>query len=114
MRVPRVTFQIRENERRLQRYMIGVGQELMKAAGASQHWPLVVPVPYRWAGGTRMGLGPENSVVDDQCRVHGTNNLFVVGSSVFPTMTSYPATETIGALAYRLADHLIQAEELFH
>jgi len=36
-------------------------------------------------GGTRMGSDPAVSVVDVDCKVHGMENLFVGGSSVFPT-----------------------------
>lgn len=36
-------------------------------------------------GTTRMAASSEYGVVDDNCRVHGTNNLYVAGSSVFPT-----------------------------
>lgn len=57
-------------------------------------------------GTTRMGVSPEYSVVDPSCCVHGTENLFIAGSSVFPTGGSANPTATIGALAIRLADHL--------
>jgi choline dehydrogenase-like flavoprotein len=45
-------------------------------------------------------------VVDADCRVHGVPNLFVAGSSVFPTGGYANPTLTIVALAIRLADHL--------
>jgi len=35
-------------------------------------------------GTTRMGLSAADSVVDSNCRVHTTDNLYVAGSSVFP------------------------------
>ncbi len=57
-------------------------------------------------GTTRMGDDPSTSVVDPTCRVHSTDNLFVAGSSVFPTGGSAGPTATIVALAIRLADHL--------
>lgn len=55
-------------------------------------------------GTTRMGATPSNSVVDRDCRVHGYGNLFVAGSSVFPTGGFANPTLTIVALALRLAD----------
>lgn len=55
-------------------------------------------------GTTRMGATPSNSVVDPDCRVHGYGNLFVAGSSVFPTGGYANPTLTIVALALRLAD----------
>lgn len=57
-------------------------------------------------GTTRMHSDPARGVVDADCRVHGVANLFVAGSSVFPTAGTAAPTLTIVALALRLADHL--------
>lgn len=57
-------------------------------------------------GTTRMSARPEDGVVDPQCRVHGTSNLYVLGSSVFPRGGHANPTLTVLALAGRLADHL--------
>ena len=57
-------------------------------------------------GTTRMGQAATDSVVDADCRVHGVDNLYVAGSSVFPAAGSVNPTFTIVALAVRLADHL--------
>jgi choline dehydrogenase-like flavoprotein len=62
-------------------------------------------------GTTRMGDTPSSSVVDAECRVHGYANLFVAGSSVFPSGGFANPTITIVALALRLADHLIRRVE---
>jgi len=59
-------------------------------------------------GTTRMHADPRQGVVDASCRVHGVGNLFVAGSSVFPTSGAAGPTLTIVALAIRLADHLKQ------
>lgn len=58
-------------------------------------------------GTTRMHASPSRGVVDRNCRVHGVPNLFVAGSSVFPTGGGEGTTTlTIVALALRLADRL--------
>lgn len=57
-------------------------------------------------GTTRMADNPRQGVVDRDCRVHGTSNLYIAGSSVFPTSGHAPPTMTIVALTLRLADHL--------
>ena len=57
-------------------------------------------------GTTRMHCDPQKGVVDNNCRVHGVDNLFVAGSVVFPTAGYANPTLTIIALALRLADHL--------
>jgi len=57
-------------------------------------------------GGTRMSRDPRSGVVDADGRVHALRNLYVAGSSVFPTGGQANPTLTIVALALRLADHL--------
>jgi choline dehydrogenase-like flavoprotein len=59
-------------------------------------------------GTTRMSANPESGVVDRNCRVHSVSNLYVSGSSVFPTSGHANPTLTILALALRLADHLVE------
>ena len=66
-----------------------------RVAGGSHHM-----------GTTRMSDDPKRGVVDRNCRVHGTDNLYIAGSSVFPTGGSANPTLNLLALAYRLVDHL--------
>jgi choline dehydrogenase-like flavoprotein len=57
-------------------------------------------------GTTRMSDDPRRGVVDRDCRVHGLANLYVAGSSTFPTAGSGTPTLALVALTLRLADHL--------
>ncbi|MCW2573836.1 MAG: dependent oxidoreductase [Frankiales bacterium] len=57
-------------------------------------------------GTTRMGADPRTSVVDRDCRVHSVRNLFVAGSSVFPTSSQANPTLTLIAVSLRLGQHL--------
>ena len=50
-------------------------------------------------GTTRMGSNPKEGVVDTNCQVFGTENLYIASSAVFPTEPSYSPTFTILALA---------------
>jgi choline dehydrogenase-like flavoprotein len=59
-------------------------------------------------GTTRMASQPAEGVVDRNCRVFGTDNLYVASSAVFPTGPSYSPTFTILALARRLGQHLLE------
>jgi choline dehydrogenase-like flavoprotein len=61
---------------------------------------------YHHIGTTRMSVSRSDGVVDRDCRVHGVENLYVAGSSVFPTGGHANPTLTLVALALRLADHL--------
>lgn len=60
-------------------------------------------------GTTRMHEDPKQGVVDGECKVHGIHNLYVAGSSVFPTSSFANPTLTLVALAIRLSDHLQKA-----
>jgi choline dehydrogenase-like flavoprotein len=53
-----------------------------------------------------MHTDPKLGVVDANCQVHGVSNLFITGSSVFPTGSYANPTLTNIALAIRLADRL--------
>jgi choline dehydrogenase-like flavoprotein len=57
-------------------------------------------------GTTRMSADDRTGVVDSDCRVHGTTNLFVGGSSVFASTGHSNPTYTLTQLALRLGDHL--------
>jgi choline dehydrogenase-like flavoprotein len=57
-------------------------------------------------GTTRMHRDPKQGVVDENSRIHGIENLFVAGPSVFPTGGYANPSLTIVALALRLADHI--------
>lgn len=57
-------------------------------------------------GTTRMSQDPKKGVVDRNCKVHGVNNLYIAGSSVFPTCGHANPTLTIVAISLRLADHI--------
>jgi choline dehydrogenase-like flavoprotein len=57
-------------------------------------------------GGTRMSDGPDQGIVDQNLRVHGTRNLYVGGSSVFPSGGYANPTLTIVQLSLRLSDEI--------
>ena len=57
-------------------------------------------------GTTRMSSSDKNGVVDSNLKLFGTKNLYILGSSVFPTGGHVPPTLTIVALSVRLAEHL--------
>jgi choline dehydrogenase-like flavoprotein len=61
---------------------------------------------YHHMGTTRMSADPRQGVTDRDGRVHGIANLYVAGSSLFPTSGWANPTLTIAALALRSADRL--------
>jgi hypothetical protein len=61
---------------------------------------------YHHMGGTRMHEDPRFGVVDSNCQVYGSKNLFIAGSSVFSTGGHANPTLPIVQFAIRLAYHL--------
>ena len=54
-----------------------------------------------------MGSDPKTSVVNHYSQTWDHPNLFVVGSSTFPSMSGFNPTLTIQALAYMSADAIV-------
>ena len=61
---------------------------------------------FHYIGTTRMSGSGQDGVIDENAKVHGIDNLYVAGASVFPTGGHANPTLTIVALSIRLADHL--------
>lgn len=84
----------------------GLGRIKVELDDHESIWPPTLRGEYHHMGTTRMHNDPKQGVVDGNCRVHGISNLFVAGSSVFPTSGYANPTLTIVALALRLADYI--------
>jgi len=67
---------------------------------------------YHQAGGTNMAASEQDGVVDKNLRVFGTDNLYVIGASVFPTTSNANTTFTALAFTTRLIDYLAGATPL--
>ena len=66
----------------------------------------VVTGGWHHMGTTMMSADASRGVVDADCRVHGLQNLYVAGSSVFPTGGFANPTLSLVALSIRLGHHL--------
>jgi choline dehydrogenase-like flavoprotein len=84
----------------------GVGHLERAFPDTAEGWRQAFEPAMHHMGTTRMHLEPGLGVVDENSRVHGTSNLYVTGSSVFPRGGYANPTLTIVALAARLGDHL--------
>ena len=69
------------------------------------------PIGGHHIGTARMASTAFDGVVDENCRVFGTQNVFVAGSAVFPTSSHANPTLTVVALAIRLAAFLTGERE---
>ena len=111
MPVIRITYDMRENERRLAMWMEGKAAEILQQMGAVKTWagPHFTGVGSSHdLGGCRMGEDPASSVVDDGLRVHDTPGLYVFGGATFPSCPGINPTLTIWAVCLRAAERLIQ------
>lgn len=84
----------------------GVG-ELHLPRDPDAAWASRITGSWHHMGTTRMHRDPRFGVVNADGRVHSVPNLYVTGSSVFPTGGYANPTLTILAAALRLADHVV-------
>jgi choline dehydrogenase-like flavoprotein len=103
----------KEDGQSLQRTLRLFGRELGRLSRGRLHmmvsdqrpWPDSIGGDHH-GGPTRMHVNPAKGVVDPDALVHGLDNLYIAGNSVFPTAGYANPTLTLIALAIRLADHL--------
>lgn len=91
-------------------YIVDKGVQVMKQMGATEYYgnAFTSPTSNLIAGGLRFGNDPKTSALDKDCRVHGTDNLFVTDGSFMPNGGSITPTWTIYANAFRVADKIKQ------
>lgn len=105
---PKISFALDEYTRAGLEAAFSIMEKVFEAVGyrAKPERP-IDPTKYSGAGHiigtTRMGASAQDSVVDSDCRTHDHRNLFVVGSSIFPTSGTANPTLTVAALALRAA-----------
>ena len=109
----RMTFDLKDNEHRVNAHAAKVVNEIAKAlnatlmnpaSGAPQSWSVVPYLSTHNAGGTSMGTNPADSVVNPWLQCWDAHNLFIMGGSTFAHNGAYQPTGLVGALAYRTAD----------
>jgi choline dehydrogenase-like flavoprotein len=83
------------------------GLKIANAAGAKEAWSGRGPMPtIHLFGGTIMGTGAGDSVVNSFGQTHEIPNLYVAGPGIFPTEGASNPTYTIFALSLRGAENL--------
>jgi gluconate 2-dehydrogenase alpha chain len=105
---PRLTYDWRRpNEVARVEFMMKKMEEIGHAMGGSKVWRNALspgPPGAHHEGGTRMGNDAQTSVVNKYGQTWDIPNLFVIGSSTFPSMSGFNPTLTIQALAFMSAD----------
>jgi gluconate 2-dehydrogenase alpha chain len=108
---PRMTYDWRRpNELARTEFIAKKMEEMGRATGAQLVWRTAenhgAPGGHH-EGGTRMGSDPKTSVVNKFGQSWDIPNLFVMGSSTFPSQSSFNPTLTIEALAFMSADAIV-------
>ena len=96
------------------RTMAELGRQLLAARAGMiklnysrrEEWLAALDWGNHHLGTTRMSDDPKRGVVDAQAQVYGVPNLFIAGSSVFPSYGASNPTLNLVALTLRLGDHL--------
>jgi gluconate 2-dehydrogenase alpha chain len=112
MPLMRMTFDYKDNERKLSAHSAKIINEIAAAmnpthlnkASARNSWSSVPYQSTHNTGGTIMGTNPHNSVTNKYGQVWGVDNLFIMGASLFPHNSAYNPTGPVGAIAYMTAD----------
>ncbi len=111
----RIRWEVGDGDQATYEISTGLFQEAIGPLGGQIYYPswddlksqLVVNGHH--IGTTRMSADPALGVVDADLKVHGLDNLYVAGSSVFPQGGISNPTFSIVALSIRLAEHLGRA-----
>lgn len=111
-----MTYNFTEQDRNLHKFITEkaaeivqeMGAKIVMARGELKDYDIVPYQSTHNTGGTIMGAEPESSVVNNYLQHWDAENLFVVGAGNFAHNGGYNPTGTVGALAYRCADGVIQ------
>ena len=117
----RMTFDWKENERKMVKFVLDKVTGIAKAANADIVTPAGTPIsgPFNTqayqsthvVGGTPMGADPATSVVSPHLQHWDAQNLFIVGASVFTHNSGYNPTGPLAALALRVGDDMVSYVE---
>ena len=108
----RLTFDFRENDYNLYRYLTERASEIMRAMNPTDMHvePELEPYEY-WpyqsthiTGGAIMGSDPGNSVTNKYGQVWDAENVFVTGATLYPQNPGLNPTSTLCALSYLTAE----------
>ena len=107
----RMTHAWSEVDERAVEFLLKQKRKIAKEMGLTTWWEETTSPKYHLSthecGTHRMGEDPKTSVVDVFGRSHECENLFVIGGGQFPTYHGYNPTQTLQALAYLTADHML-------
>ena len=102
----RITHRYTPRDIQAGRVLIAKAREILHAAGAWVTYAQPIRTFSHAVGTVRMGTDPQTSALDAQCRFRGTENLYVVDGSSFPTSAAVNPSLTIAANALRAGERI--------
>jgi 2-methyl-1,2-propanediol dehydrogenase len=109
--VPKVSYRMHDQDRRVTQHSIGKAEEVMRTAGArivNNSGVLEQPCGFHLMGTARMGTSATDSVINKWHRSWDYSNLFICDGSSMVTSFAVTPTATIGAMALRLASYIVK------
>lgn len=109
----KVTYSLSENTLKMMKHGMSNAKTVMKAAGAAKTYAYgpVRNTGWHLMGTCKMGIDPNNSVVNGSGESHDVKGLYVVDSSCFVTGSCVNPANTIQAVALCLTDKMIDSYE---
>lgn len=112
----RMTFDYTDTDRKRGHFLNEQTKKIMQEMGAThvsenesmEHYDITNYKATHNTGGVIMGSDPDTSAVNTYLQMWEAENVFVVGGSAYPHQSGYNATGTLGALAYRASEGIIE------
>ena len=109
LEVAQVFHRYSARDRRARRALYREASRVLRQAGAWLRLPKPIPTFSHAVGSCRMGVDPDQAVLDPWCQVFGVPNLSVVDGSFMPTSGAVNPSLTIAANALRVGARLAGA-----
>jgi gluconate 2-dehydrogenase alpha chain len=112
----RMTFDFSETDRNRGAFLNEQTRAIMEEMGAThvsdaetmERYDITKYAATHNVGGVIMGEDPETSAVNNYLQMWEHDNVFVVGGSAYAHQSGYNATATLGALAYRASEGILE------
>lgn len=96
-----------DRDKKAIKVLIKEAKKVMRKSGAVTNYVHHIKTFSHAVGTMRMGSDPNTSVLDENCRFRGVDNLFVLDGSFMPTSAALNPSLTISANALRVADYIV-------